>query len=110
VAHHPPSIGYLRVAERGSRQIVVTAACCPLSQPADESCIGHFSCHLGKGWLRLGLAPDILFQRGVPHVPTEKFRDYAVIFAAWPWLEAGVINHKNPCGLALTSASETACL
>jgi hypothetical protein len=48
----------------------------PLSHLADESRMWHLTYHFETGgfWLRLG----------VPHVPTEKFRDYAVILLHGP--------------------------
>jgi hypothetical protein len=94
----------------GAEMLMATAVGCVLCHIWQMKAVSGTSLTILRPWLwlRLGLAPDV-FSDGVPHVPTEKFRDYAVILLHWPWLEAGVINH-NPCSLSLTVASETVCL
>lgn len=90
-APQPSSLGYLRVL-RGDWG---GASCCPLSHPADEGCIWHFSYHFERGWLRLGLAPGFFFLRGRSarfHGKTPRLCSH---LAAWPWLEAGVINLRS---------------
>jgi hypothetical protein len=109
VARHPTSIGYLRVL-RGWRQnrcdgrLVVL---CHIQQTKAVS--GTSATILRRGWLRPGLSARRFFSEAGPARSHGKIPRLCSHLAAWPCLEAGVINH-NPCRLSLTVASETACL
>ena len=85
----------------GAEMLLATAVGCVLCHTWQMKAVSGTSSTILRPWLwlRLGLAPDVFF-RWRPARSHGKIPRLCSHLAAWPWLEAGVINH-NPCSLSL---------